>query len=265
MQPISIKDVESDQGKVYIVNALKDLVCKCLLEFVDIQIESFMYPDDPKCFTRIFKGNKIVNEASDKDSKVRSYPSSLGVGHSALFPLIYIRQKTNSLQFLNDPKQLPTPLVDDMNAKFKGIIKVYENLIHLYHSYQTVDCNNMNQQKLLGDLVSRGNFMLDILHGYVTIASTIVRDSKDANILIDTVNRFIHDTILFHKRIIHNSNAYTEYHVMKRGMQRNQSEETLVELEFRTLDVSDVNLDNEFDDFLQHRKTSLKITHRRVI
>lgn len=52
---------------------------------------------------------------------------------------------------------------------------------------------------------------------------------------------------------------------MKRGMQRNQSEETLVELEFRTLDVSDVNLDNEFDDFLQHRKTSLKITHRRVI
>ena len=43
-------------------------------------------------------------------------------------------------------------------------------------------------------------------------------------------------------------------------MQRNQSEETLVELEFRTLDVSDVNLDNEFDDFLQHRKTSLKTT-----
>lgn len=159
---------------------------------------------------------------------------------------------------MNDPKQLPTPLVDDMNAKFKGIIKVYENLIHLYHSYQTVDCNNMNQQKLLGDLVSRGNFMLDILHGYVTIASTIVRDSKDANILIDTVNRFIHDTILFHKRIIHNSNAYTEYHVMKRGMQRNQSEETLVELEFRTLDVSDVNLDNEFDDFYSIEKRLLK-------
>ncbi|CAI4962611.1 AVN_HP_G0014690.mRNA.1.CDS.1 [Saccharomyces cerevisiae] len=98
-----------------------------------------------------------------------------------------------------------------------------------------------------------------------TIHIDELRDSKDANILIDTVNRFIHDTILFHKRIIHNSNAYTEYHVMKRGMQRNQSEETLVELEFRTLDVSDVNLDNEFDDFLQHRKTSLKITHRRVI
>lgn len=52
---------------------------------------------------------------------------------------------------------------------------------------------------------------------------------------------------------------------MKHGINRNSSEETLVELEFKTLDVSGMHLDDEFDDFLQNRKASLKITHRRVI
>lgn len=265
MQPISIKDLESDQGKVHVVNTLKNLVCKSLLEFVDIQIESFMYPDDPKRFTRIFKGNKILSDATDKDSKVKSYPPSLGIGHSALFPLIYIRQKTNSLRSLNELQLVPTQLICDINEKFKTINELYESLIELYHSYQTVDCNNINQQKLLGDLIARSNFMLENLHRYIAIASSIAGVNEDANNLVDTVNRFIDDTILFHKRIINNSKAYTEYHLMKRSLNRNQSEETLVELEFRSLEVSDVHLDDEFDDFLQHRKAALKITHRRVI
>ncbi|CAI4039164.1 hypothetical protein SMKI_07G1360 [Saccharomyces mikatae IFO 1815] len=265
MEQISIKDLESDQGKAYMVNTLKNLVCKSLLEFVDIQIECFMYPDEPQNFTRVFKGNKISSESSDKDSKAKSYPFSLGVGHSALFPLIYIRQKTNFLLSLDGSKRIPTELVNDFNVKFESIGEVYKSLISLYHSYLALNCKNINYQKFLGNLVSQNNFMLEILHRYVAIASSMAEGSGDVNTLVNSANKFIEDTALFFKRVMSNSNAYTEYHLMKQGINRNRSEETLVELEFRTLNVSDIRLDDEFDDFLQHRKSSLKIIHRRLI
>ncbi|EJS43773.1 YGL117W [Saccharomyces arboricola H-6] len=265
MKLVSVKDLENEQRKISLINTLKNLVCRDLLEFVDIQIESFMYPNDPKRFPRIFKDNKISNEASDKESKVKNYPLSLGIGHSALFPLIYIRQKTNSLLSQSVSKRTPTALVDDLIVRFKNISDIYSSLNKSYHAYLAVDHNNISHQKLLADVVTQSDFLLDILHRYATVASSVAQDSEDANTLVYAVNRLIEDTNLFYKRIINNSNAYVEYNLIKHDINRNRSEETLVELEFKTLDVSEIHLDDEFHDFLQHRKISLKISQRRVI
>ncbi|CAI4062836.1 hypothetical protein SUVZ_07G1320 [Saccharomyces uvarum] len=265
MEPVSIKDLETNQAKICLVNTLKESVCKTLLEFVDIQIESLMYPNDPKRFTRIFKDNKMSNETCNKEVKAKNYPSSLGIGHSALFSLIYISQKTNSLRSLNEQKRSPTEVVENLNIKLKSIAEVYNHLNELYHSYLMVKHNNIAHQKLLSDFVTQSDFMFDILRRYATITSSVAKSSENSNGLVDITNQFIEDTNLFYKRIINNSNAYAEYHLMKHGINRNSSEETLVELEFKTLDVSGMHLDDEFDDFLQKRKASLKITHRRVI
>ncbi|CAI4062170.1 hypothetical protein N7582_002064 [Saccharomyces uvarum] len=265
MEPASIKDLETDQAKICLVNSLKESVCKTLLEFVDIQIESLMYPNNPKCFTRIFKDNKMLNDTCDKEGKAKNYPSSLGIGHSALFSLICIRQKTNSLRSLHEEKRSPSELVEDLTIKLKSITEVYNHLNKLYHSYLTVKHNNIAHQKLLSDFVTQSDFMFDILRRYATITSSVAKGGENCNHFVGIADQFIEDTNLFYKRIINNSNAYAEYHLMKHGINRNSSEETLVELEFKTLDVSGMHLDDEFDDFLQNRKASLKITHRRVI
>ncbi|CAI1990041.1 hypothetical protein SEUBUCD646_0G01570 [Saccharomyces eubayanus] len=265
MELASIKDLETDQAKICLVKALKESVCKTLLEFVDIQIECFMYPNDPKRFTRIFKDNKMLNETCNKEGKAKNYPSSMGIGHSALFSLIYIRQKTNSLRSLNEQERSPTELVEDLNKKLKSIGEVYNHLNELYHSYLMVKYNNIGHQKLLGDFVIQSDFMFDILRRYATITSSVAKSSENNSRLVGITNHFIEDTNIFYKRIISNSNAYAEYDLVKHGVNRNSSEETLVELEFKKLDVSGMHLDDEFDDFLQNRKVSLKITHRRVI
>ncbi|CAI4061694.1 Aro5p SKDI_07G1420 [Saccharomyces kudriavzevii IFO 1802] len=265
MKPVSIRDLETDQGKIHLVNTLKDVVCKALLESVDIQIESFMYPNDPKQFIRIFKNNKMSHKTSDRDPRVKNYPLSLGIGHSALLPLVYIRQKTNSLRSLNELKRSPTELVNELKMKFKSINEAYSGLHELCRSYLAVYYSNIGHQKILGDIITQSGFMLDIFHRFATITSSVAQEEGEASTLVSTANQLIEDINLFYKRIINNSNAYTEYHLIKHGINRNQSEETLVELEFKTMDVSGMRLDDEFDAFLQHRKASLRIIYRRVI
>ncbi|SCW00548.1 LAFE_0C06634g1_1 [Lachancea fermentati] len=262
-----------------IVRELALSFSKPALEFIDLLIESFMYPkgnDNPSsrmlgCYEN---SDPVQKEIKGSDSDYTFEPHDLGYGR--LLEMIHLRQLI--LKIKNGEKSFPSV---DSSEYIPSLLAVLEE-IHTFMIHLLKELSNYIE--VIGSAVIFKEILTEHLpnfrhafhafksfneilqHLMETVKRTGVSDDEVFQInqkTIELIKKFTVDNVLWFEELMTGSKALKEY-LLFEDCELKPIENVNALNEGLPKSISAAINSPQFEDFLQIRKAKLRVCHRRV-
>lgn len=248
-----------------------------LMEFFDIMLESFMYPQDHSYSTDDLYNNQSLDSHSPDSSFNKMESNSINIlGNSKILEIIYMKRLITQI----DTKRA-SPDTFDFNYitnLVNHIGKIRSLLVHMvneFKSYMKVPRYYATYRSILTESLSDFHLIFTNLKGFILVMEDLLSIAAETGISDDRIFQVNCKTIINIKKIIELNNtwfnelmiksrAFKEY-ILVESIKLSDKEVTLLSQNIIPPTFIEAIYSSHFRHFLNHRKSHLMISHRKII